>query len=433
MVGWLFFIAASAEYADAETIGANQNVTMESEDEEMKKAVALSLGKAPQQEVGVSEHKGFGPAKRPHYEAEKWALTVAGPQIEEILLNPEPGERKRPEGSPAFLKPAPAGHRLPALLTILHAIPMAREALLNRSYMLPDYGHDKDWWDGIAIKQLRIVNLDLDGRQINNDDIMYETQRLMALLDDTKRAYGSVDVLADIDSLGKNNDNKVLEFLNEWHAATTRFATGAPLINIFQSKGMKIFTDGSDDPRTHTFPALTMWVNDQLSGKGLTLYELVDQTLWPDIDDEDEVFLETVGDVFTLEVRNQVTGVTGLGIEIPAVWYADRYLRSSTKQVQDMLYRKKKVDEALEHQEKAQTSMTHFAKPGNGETVDTLHLLSKASAYFDETTAYRDAIQKRSGALEDFQAPDRTSSSTDRVAEELKALAARISQKLKGT
>lgn len=397
----------------------------------MKQAVALSLDNRLDHQMGISEPEAFGPANRAHYETAKWAMTVAGPQAEEIHLNPEPVDRKRPEGSPAFLKPSADGHRLPALLKILHAIPMARDALLNRSYTLPDYGHDKDWWDGTAIRHLRIVNLDLEGNQVNRDDIIYETQRLMAFLDDTKRAYGSADVLANMGKMSRYNKVRTEDFFNEWHCATARSVPNAALMDFFETKGTKI---SREEPETTTvsLPVVRQYVDDQLSGKGVTLYETLDYNLWADKKEDEEIFLEKVGDVLTFEIQNQVSGVAGLGVDISATFYTDRYLRSSTKQIEDMLSRKKELEVDLDTKEKAQAVITKFPKTQGGGAVDAAHLLLKATAYFEQTSTYRDAIQKRAGPAEGLQGPDKSSSDPECVADELKTLAERISQKLKG-
>lgn len=432
MVGQLSLVAAQA---DVQTAVATQNVSMESEDEQMKQAMALSLENRPDHHVGFSESEAFGPANRPHYETAKWAMTVAGPQAEEIHLNPEPVDRKRPEGSPAFFKPSADGHRLPALLKILHAIPMAREALLNRSYMLPDYGHDKEWWDGTAIRHLRIVNLDLEGNQVNKDDIIYETQRLMAFLDDTRRAYGSVDVLANMGKMPRYNNVRTEDFFNEWHCATAHSVPNAPLVNIFETKGTKI-SRAEAGKTTVSLPVVRQYVNDQLSGKGVTLYETLDYNLWADKKEDEDTFLEKVGDVLTFEVENQMAekngSIGGLGIDIPATWYADRYLRSSTKQIKDMLSSKSKLEVDMGSQEKAQAAITTFSRPMDGKALDAAHLLLKATAYFEQTSEYRDTIQKRSGPVEGLHGLDESSSGPECVSDELKTLAERISQKLKG-
>jgi hypothetical protein len=47
------------------------------------------------------------------------------------------------------------------LLTILHSIPLAREALLLRNKPLFDYGHDPQWWNGQPINLLIFAKLPL--------------------------------------------------------------------------------------------------------------------------------------------------------------------------------------------------------------------------------------------------------------------------------
>lgn len=423
---------SSGLQTDEKIKGATQNLAMDSEDDQLNKAIAMSMSDSqtlPSQETGVHDFKAFGPATREHYETEKWAMTIAGPHTQEILLNPEPLDRKRSTNVPAFFKPSPSGHRLPALLKILHAIPMAREALLNRDIMLPDYGHDKDWWDGSAIKFLRIVNLDLDGRQVNNDDVIHETQRLMAFLDETERAYGSTDVLADIEDTGDFMNDKTVDFFQRWWKATSRSAPDAPLTNTFRSTGTKI---SPEVPQSEDFYCLVAKIDDEISGKGLTLYDALDHILWADKQEYEEVFLENVANVFTLEVGNQVAGGAGLGIEIPATWYADRYQPSSTKQVSDMLARKAKVHTELESQQKAHKSMTQCLHATDGTSIDATRLLSKATAYFEQTAAYRNATKEHSTSDRIAEDLDSDSAIPGQIAEGLRALTERISQKLKG-
>lgn len=236
---------------------------MTSEDEEMSQALALSLEGRPNSDISFSESKAFGPATRLHYETDKWAMTLPGNQAEEIHLNPEAADRKRPDGSPAFLKPSPAGHRLPALLKILHVIPMAREALLNKSCLLPDYGCDSTWWDGTAIKRLRIVNVDREDSDISNDDVIYETQRLMAFLDDTKRAYGSIDALASNDAISRDNSDKIETFFKAWLTATAEAAPNTSVADIFETVGTKITHTEPETTKTIRMPIISPLIDEQ--------------------------------------------------------------------------------------------------------------------------------------------------------------------------
>lgn len=432
-----FYWRGAGKQADQYNTVRNQNVTAESEEEQVKRAIAMSKSENPDlapQETGVLDHqsKNFGPATRNHYEPAEWALTFAGAQTQEILLNPEPKDRRRRRNAPAFIKPSPSGHRLPALITILHAIPMAREALLNRGCTLPEYGMNKEWWDGNEIKVLRIVNLDSDGRRTNGDDIIYECQRLMAFLDETDRAYGNTDVLASLGGLDRYESDKVAQFLAKWQGATSLSATEAPLAMTFESRGLKMNTANPEAAQMEPFWYLVLRVESELSGKGLTLYELLDSILWDDNNDDEMGYLERVGDVITMEVNNHAANVVGLGIDVPAIWYPDRYLPSAAEQAKEMRIRKAEVNAELHSQEAARPRMTQAKKPSGDAEIDATQLLAKASAYFKQTIAYKEASGEQSGINGVSQAHEQGLASSAKVAEELKALAERVTNKLEG-
>lgn len=407
----------------------------EPEDDELNRAMALSMTESqtlPGQETGTIDYgkQTFGPATREHYEAGEWAVVHPASQIQEILLNPEPNDRKRQPNHPAFFKTPSTGHRLPALIKILHAIPMAREALLNRNLTLQDYGHEKEWWDGTPVKVLRIVNMDADGRKINDDDVLYEVQRLMAFLDKTDRAYGSTNVLADCEGVGLQDDHKASNFLSTWQAAAAR--SRSPLANILETVGTKLNASDPENARSERFIYLDIKIDKEISGRGLTLYEALDRLLWVDAKYDDEIYLEKVGDVFTLEVRNEVENGLGLGIEIPSIWYADRYRPSHTQQAKDMLARKATVTTQIQNEEQLQAGISKFQKPGGGAQVDVAKLLAKAATYFEQKQAY-EVANKKSPLTEQHVQENlgQNQAHTDPVGKELKVLTARISEKLK--
>lgn len=424
------------DWLDQHKPGAVQSMEFgEPEDEQLSRAMAISMNESqiiPGQETGTIDYEKqtFGPATREHYDTANWAMIHPTAHTQEILLNPEPHDRKRQPNTPAFFKTPSTGHRLPALIKILHAIPMAREALLNRTQTLQDYGHEKDWWDGTPVKVLRIVNMDADGRKINEDDVVYEAQRLMAFLDKTDRAYGSTNVLAGFEGIELQDNGKMLNFMNLWQAAVVRF--GSPLANIFESIGTKLDPSDPEDARSEHVPILTVRVDNETSGKGLTLYEALDHMLWVDAKENDEIYLQKVGDIFTLEVDNQVENVSGLGIEIPPIWYADRYLPSHKKLAKDMLARKAAVVAQLQNEEKIQSRISSFQKPADGAQVDITKLLARATAYFDRKKAYQDASNEHSlTGQHSREIFGQSQAETDPVANELRALTARISDKLK--
>lgn len=428
-----YLTRSQADYFDP---GASQSVSLgEPEDEQLSRAMAMSMNEhqtLPGQETGTIDYgkQTFGPATREHYEADKWAVVYPAAQAQEILLNPEPNDRKRQPNTPAFFKIFSPGHPLSALITIYHAIPMAREALLNRTNLLQDYGYEKDWWDGTPVKVLRIVNMDADCRTTNEDDVIYEVQRLIAFLDETDRAYGSTNVLAGFEGVGLPDDSKASNFLSMWQAAAAR--SGSPLASIFESIGTKFDPNDPGDARSECIPYLVVRVDSETSGKGLTLYEALDYMLWVDAKEDDEIYLESVGNVVTLDIKNHIENVPGLGIEIPLIWYADRYLPSNTQQVKEMLARKAAVIDQIQNGEKLHVEMSKFQRKGGGTQIDVANLLAKATAYFERKRAYQDPAKEPLLAEQRSEEDSGQSSAhSDPVAKELETLAARISDKLK--
>ena len=407
----------------------------EREDEQLSQAMAMSMNNSqilPGQETGTVDQARptFGPATREHYDENEWAMVYPTAQTQEILLNSEPGDRKRQPNTPAFFKTPSTGHCLSALIKILHAIPIAREALLNRTKTLQDYGHEKNWWDGTPVKVLRIVNMDDDGRKVNEDEIIHEAQRLMAFLDKTDRAYGSTNVLAGVEGVGLQNGSKASDFMSVWQAAAAR--SGSPLANTFESVGTKLDLNDPEYARTENFCHLSVRVDNEISGKGRTLYEALDYMLWVDAKENDEIYLEKIADVFTVEVINHVDSVLGLGIEIPSVWYADRYLPSNTQKAKDMLARKAAVAAQLQNEEKLRMYFSKFQRLGGGAQVDVAKLLARATAYFEREQAYQDAAKElplTEQRSQELLGQDQAH--TDPVGRELRLVTARITDKLK--
>ena len=379
----------------------------------------------PQQETGVTySNPNFGPATQAHYDSEKWAMTLPVAHTEEIILNPEPLDRKRKPGTPAFFRPTSSGHSLPAFIKILHAIPMAREALLNRDHTLGDYGRDTDWWDGTPVKVLRVVNVDDDGQDAGLEDVMYETQRLLAFLEETERAYGSADALASFYNLSSFPNNILARYLSAWRDATQLFAVDSPLVDTFTSRGLR---RECVEPRDAEFVVLNVKIGKEVGGKGMTLYEAIDEVMWADAE-EGEVFLDQVGDVITFELENQCPNVPGLGIRIPAVWYSDRYLESSIQAADDMKARKVSVYARVEDVDRVQDLMTQFRNPKGDKTLGADDLVNKVTTYFQQTAAYKDLD------FADTNSADNNSrvNNLGRIMEELITLTKRVSTKLDG-
>lgn len=403
---------------------------VETYEQQLKRATEMSLTDSrnfPGQESGIAYgNQHFGPARNEHYENSQWAMTISEPHTQEILLSPDPPDRERMAGTPAFLKPSSTNPVLPALLKILHEIPIAREALLNRNYTLSDYGREPDWWDGTPIKALRVVNIDEDHKISASDDLIYETQRLMAFLDHTDRAYGSVDAHARMQTAFSSSDGPAADFFTAWFKATEASTNDSSLASIFSSRGCQR-PIGETEPTTQKeFASLQVDVDVATAGQDKSLYDAIDELIWTGFG-AGETYLDRLGDVFTMEVTNKVSGNGGLGVSIPPIWYADRYLESAIPEAKKMLARKEAIAAHSSDADDVQKKMLSYTNPDNGIELSAMDLVTKTAEYLQQTLVLKDASE--AGHSRDAGVP------FERLAnalEELNNVNARVSDRMKG-
>ncbi|MCJ1393825.1 hypothetical protein MMC18_006701 [Xylographa bjoerkii] len=365
--------------------GQNQQLTSaEQEHQNFQKALAMSISETmPGQEVGVTDASGahFGPATEAYYDNDKWAMTAARTHAQEILENPDPQYRMREKGVPAFLKPSPAGHYIPALVTILHAIPLAREALLSREYVLSDYGKSDEWWDGLPIESPRIFNLDHTIDEPDREEIVFEFQRLMAFLDETERAYGSADVLVNVDGVRQAHSSDIeARVLQVWSESVARAMPDYEMRTVFETSACKDLND-------RTIFALDLPVDNVFSDSGSTLYDALDDAIWTGFkaSDDEEIYLEKVPDVLVIKAHRSGGRGTWLGVKIPATWYADRYLKESLAATKEMRLMKESFTSEINKIEHSQTNLAKFqSSHTDARLMDTAKLLSVAKAHFEK-------------------------------------------------
>uniref|UniRef100_A0A093UU67 UBA and UBX domain-containing protein n=1 Tax=Talaromyces marneffei PM1 TaxID=1077442 RepID=A0A093UU67_TALMA len=309
-----------------------QNLTTaQLEERDLQQAVAMSLGQDyGKQESGVitqAQDARFGPATQDYYDETNWGMTVVNSGTREEIISPDPEDRQRKDDEPAFLRPSQEALYIGGFLTILHSIPLAREALLLREKTAIDYGYDSQWWNGQSIKIPRIVSLDNPYADDQDwDDILYEAQRLMAFLDGTRRAFGSTDALAGLRSLyGYSGDGGVERFLEAWQEASVRATPANQLSMVFSSCAMKQEMSEMDSPNQKDFYVLNTYVE---SGQGQTLYDVLDDAIWPDAPGEelDDVWLDHVGEILTIKLESY--GSEAMNVKIPCTFYPDRYMEA---------------------------------------------------------------------------------------------------------
>lgn len=310
----------------------------ELDDPNIQRAINESMRSTlPAQENGVTgAGTHFGRATREYYEPSSWAMTTFS-SSREIIDHPPPTKRRRLDDEPPFLRGSKETDYLAPLLTIYHSIPLAREALMLRNFKVHTYGHDASWWSGTTDENTKALSTNND-LQIDRDEcnLLAEVQCLMAFLDNTNRAYGSVDALADLQAVrGSRGSANFVRFLTAWESAALRQAPNGQLAQVFGSIATKDF--GPDVGETEAKPLLCVEAPvNRVPGE--TLVDLLDRTVWDDdTGNIDDVWIDQVAEVFTIRVYDPNDGKNGsLELTLDPIWYPDRYLLECKDTTQEM-------------------------------------------------------------------------------------------------
>ncbi|KAH1287576.1 hypothetical protein KXW42_001435 [Aspergillus fumigatus] len=401
----------------------------EQEERELQEAVAMSLNQnLGHQEMGItsSNQSNFGKATRDHYDEGAWAMTLFNSSAQEIIISPDPADRRRVADEPAFLRPSQDNLYLGGLLTILHSIPLAREALLLRNKVLPKYGHDPQWWNGQPINLPKIVTMqDAQDGDTAWDDILYETQRLVAFLDATNRAFGSVDALSSLKSMvSYDSESGISQFLEKWQEAAVRADPGKQLATVFSSNAFKCPLSVYDTPIQKEFFILDPFVEPD---HGQTLYDVLDRTIWSDRPGEelDDVWLEHVAEVLMIKLDSS-DSAKSVDVKIPAVFYPDRYLATCKDLARDFRARRLQVYEEIN---KLEALMNRFSvsKSVFHRGLGSREILEKAAVAASFTLPKSLANGRGDLAL----TPEAANAEAQRLAAELRDLSSKIEDKLK--
>ncbi|KAL6703111.1 hypothetical protein ACN47E_010173 [Coniothyrium glycines] len=354
-----------------------------------RSVLSTHAGDAPMQSIESTQESGlvgtskpaFGPATQSSYDASQWALVSTAT---EVIADPIPSQRQREQGQPAILKPSPNFNYLPALIPILHSIPLYRNALLTPSVTQDDYWMGDDWWKGIPSTPSRIIDQAMGLAETHKRDIIHETQRLMAFLDNTDRIYGSVGALLDLDAWREyeadmpDRDDDMLKFLLCWSDAyrmlTPDVNLDGSLKTIFNVAGSykDTFLLDGDVTRNTAKPALD-------------IYDVLDDALFSSA--IGSAHITEISNVLIFRLTSSTTTATDLGCRVPATLYVDRYLEQN-KPVIDSMYNdiKSYEEQVSDISAKIDKIKWHTPRKADSKRVETLKLLRTSMAAFEPPT-----------------------------------------------
>ncbi|KAF2623949.1 hypothetical protein BU25DRAFT_164823 [Macroventuria anomochaeta] len=370
-------------------------------------ALSTHVGDDPMQSIEKGQESGvtgnakpvFGPATRSNYDTANWAM-VPATTASEYIADPLPSQRQREEGQPAILKPSPRFNYFPAMLTILHSIPQFRNALLSPAVTQDDYWVGDEWWKGNPAGRTRIVDSTVGWDEAYGLEIIYETQRLMAFLDNTDRAYTTIESMLDMDAWKQletpsleDPDDDMLKFLILWSAAYARRNPD------FQINGM-LRSVVNAQQQVNSF-VLDSTVSKR-DGRATDIYDVLDDTFFPSSDGTAHIM--DISNVLIFRLEGSKQDGNELGCRVPATLYADRYLEKNKHVIQAMF------DEMAVHNSqlnsiKDQTDRLKYHTPAkrNSKTVDTLKLIKTSMKAFQPKAGEEEPNAKDAPTLAQLQ------------------------------
>ncbi|KAF2994593.1 hypothetical protein E8E13_001864 [Curvularia kusanoi] len=351
-------------------------------------ALSTHAGDDPMQSIENGQESGvtgnskpvFGPATQNHYDTASWAM-VPVTTASEFIADPVPSKRQREEGQPAILKPSSRFNYFPAMLTILHSIPQFRNALLSPAVSQDDYWVGEEWWKGNPTGQSRITDTAVGWDEARGLDIIYETQRLMAFLDNTDRAYTTIESMLDMDAWKElqapnleDPDDDLLRFLVLWSTAYAKQDPDFKIDGVLRSVV-------NAQQRVESF-VLDSTVTKR-DGRDTDIYDVLDDTFFPSPDGTASAHIMDISNVLIFRLEGAKQDSNELGCRIPATLYADRYLEKNRHVIQSMFDAMAGHSSQLERI-KDQTDRLKYHTPAkrNSKKIDSLKLLKTSMKAF---------------------------------------------------
>jgi hypothetical protein len=327
-----------------------------------------------------NQKPGFRPATGNNYDEKQWGMVVSSSA--ELVPDAAPHGRKR-ENNPAIIKPEPVSSYLPALLTILHSIPVFRNALLTPQVSKENYGTGGDWWKGSASTPTRIFDSSSDNDAIREHDLIYETQRLMAFLDKTDRAYASLGSLRQLDAFNESSpaledpNDDLLRFLLNWGSAYESQTPGAELNGVLRSR-VKVGENYAE-----SFLLVAPIIRQNYATEQ-NLYDVLDEIFFAD--SSRTAHLVDVSNVLIMRLSATSPDATGLECKIPATFHVDRYMEENKAAVTALFSEMKQYKSQLEEIDTNSEKFKYHTsiKTGKSERMDALKLLKTSMRAFEK-------------------------------------------------
>jgi hypothetical protein len=382
----------------------------------------------------------FKPATENHYDPSKWSMTtLAGieyQQTSEIIPDLEPHERKNEDGEPRFLKQLPSGDYLPSLLTIAHSIPMARKALLSPQKTYSSYGSDSEWWKGHGIRLPKIVSTvsgaPLEPATTNQDEILAEMQRLMALLDESLRSYGSAETLVRL--AGTDGGCTLDKVLQMWEKSYLDAMEEYPNFDKFFVFHSLMGTTNPEGMDTKDLFSLPLFVNAGPDASSIDLAAIMDDALWDTEGDDPALYnnyIDYCAQVLPIRLTQNDSSKETLNVVIPAYFYVDKYLKENADLTKDVRKQMAQTKKKIEKIQIAQFTLNNYQHSQKGN-LNTIQLMKHAQNYFSGETR-KTLLEEREGAGAggdtDIPLPLEHHS---KIAEQLEAVCEAVEFKLKG-
>lgn len=393
------------------TAGSNGPST---EDEDMQRALRESAQEAgialSEQQSGVTDTPAssapyFGPANRTDYDQGNWAMVPTLPADSQLSKVPAPSLRKRTSDAPAFLVQGIStvgNHGLGGLLTILHEIPMARNALLEVGPPAESYGFNSEWWNGQEILPTHVLarlqsgELEWGQQEEGKPEVEEEIHRLMAFLDQTERSYGSVSVLTDLipyPSLGP--EKQFYEYLGPKNEDKLR-----PLIH--SAALGPVFGDGLGDEEAK-FGLLEMdHMRSEYTYNIKTLYESLDHTMWSDVlswrEELDQgskmAMFKEMGEVLAIKINGDGPEES---IDIPEKLYLEKYQTSRKDAARRILQSWCDTKGAITKLAKEEQLLYEWQNDWGQNMIDKKEMIAKATTQWEAYNEYLSSLGKFRG------------------------------------